>query len=171
MENCTSSVKCVQLVYHMNCFRFSTKVPFAFMTGRSWNSLMWNPPFARPDKVTYQLNRILYTLDGENETKIFRINEEFFNQLDWNYAFVSDLKMLEIYETSGKTPSSSGSCDSTKRRNRGSINPRREKCGSLFSAKSSRSATEYQAETASQRTSVEYAALKHWQVRSPTWHQ
>ena len=70
---------------HLSCFYcelFSTRESTAFMSEKAWNSLQWEPDFARPDRVTSQLNDITEVVASENGTKYLKINQKAFDSAE-----------------------------------------------------------------------------------------
>ena len=139
------------------------------MTEKEWNSVKWEPNFARPDKLVEKLNTLLSAFENENDTtKLLVIIEEAFNIAENNIAFAHEFKLMENFDE--RLYPKAGSCDSTKlsRRLDSGVKSngvkRKEKCNSLFNAKSTRVPTDFQ-QLSSDKTTVVGADLRNWQVR------
>ena len=116
------------------------------MTDKEWNSVKWEPNFARPDKLVHNLSALLRAFENENDTtKLLGINEGAFNIAENNIAFAHEFKLMENFDE--RLYPKAGSCDSTKlsRRFDSGFNlnrmKRKERCNSLFNAKSARAST------------------------------
>ena len=153
------------------------------MSEKAWNSLQWEPDFARPDRVTSQLNDITDVVTGQNGTKYLKINQTAFDSAENNFAYANEFNYMKNYRSSGSSSaSSSGRCDGTSRSSGGGVgfsfmgfgigvngggSSSRQKCTSLFNAASRRSTSDLQkssTDTTLDKTSVEKAGLSNWQV-------
>ena len=145
------------------------------MTEKEWNSVKWEPSFARPDKLVGNLSTLLRPFENENDTtKLLNINEEAFNIAENNIAFAQEFKLMDNFDE--RLYPKAGSCDSTKISRRFDSGyskrmKRKEKCNSLFNAKSTRAFTDFQP-LSSDKTTVDEVGLRNWQVRSfgPVYH-
>ena len=138
------------------------------MTEKEWNSVKWEPNFARPDKLVHNLSALVRAFENENDTiKLLGINEGAFNIAENNIAFAHEFKLMENFDE--RLYPKAGSCDSTKlsRRFDSGLNSnrmkRKERCNSLFNAKSTRASTDFQP-SPSDKTTVDEADLRNWQV-------
>ena len=139
------------------------------MSEKAWNSLQWEPDFARPDKVLANLNAFTKVLI--NETSVLVIDDNAFNKLDHNYLYASEFKRMKTSEDN--LISKHKTCDSTKLPKRfGAVRiqnkkNQNKKCGSLFNARSFRFAEHFKTESNGGKTNVKEAGLEDWQVSQP----
>ena len=134
------------------------------MTEKEWNSVKWEPNYARPDKLVQKLSALLGAFEnGNTTTKLLGINEEAFNIAENNIAFANEFKLMDNFDE--RLYPKAGSCDSTKLSRRFDSNriKRKERCDSLFNAKSTRASTDFQP-SSSDKTTVDAADLRNWQV-------
>ena len=153
------------------------------MTEKAWNSLKWEPDFARPDKVTSQLNDITNVVNGQNSSKYLEINQTAFNNADHNYIYASEFDQMKRYRDSSHVSTNrDAGCDSSKSATGSSVsggwglfsapvsvNHRKSKssCHSLYNAKSGRSVDDFQGTssgTGVEKTDVTKAGLSDWKV-------
>ena len=155
-------------VQNKTCSYFRTKILTSTMTEKAWNSLKWEPDFARPDKVTSQLNDITNVVNAKNGSKYLEINETAFNNADHNYVYASEFDQMKRYRDSSHASSGSRSgCDSSSSRTGASVSggwgpfsasvsashsSSKSSCRSLFSAKSGRSINNVQGTSSSTDT-------------------
>ena len=153
------------------------------MSKKAWNSLQWQPDFARPDRVTSQLNDITDVVTSQNGTKYLKINQTAFNSAENNFAYANEFNNMKNYRNSNSGSTQSYKyCDGTYSSRgggggfrifgfgigvHGSSSSGKEKCMSLFNTASRRSVNDLQktsTDTTLDNTSVEKAGLSNWEV-------
>ena len=154
------------------------------MTQKAWNSLKWEPDFARPDKVTSQLNDITKVVQDERGSKFLQVNETAFNNADYNYVYAKEFDHMNEYKSSASSSASHDKgCDSSSSSSGGSLSVRvgfffkgsgrgyhkaaKSSCNSLFNARSGRSTSSIRDTSSStdvERTDVKKAGLENWKV-------
>ncbi len=148
----------------LSCSTFRQEVSTSFMNQESWDSVLWEPNFARPDLVLKTLNEFLTPRSKENSTGVLVIDETKFDALENNGAFVSDLTAAISFVTEQTSPSNVN-CDSTERDQSFRIwNKGTSKCKSILSAESSRPESMFRPGTNGLKTTMAQAGLSHWQV-------
>ena len=166
-------------------YNFRDKQTTASFTDRMWDALVWEPPYARPDKTTAAIENFTNKIQTSNGSKNLTMNADSFDKTDHNKMYVNDLRDMANSKSQESSSSSERSgCDSSSESFNAEVSgggfgvsasaafghsKARESCSSAFNAASNRQASDIRGltdSTADSTTTASQAGLTEWTVCS-----